>query len=182
VAESCRGYEITRNEGERLGLDVFFGWEESFGGDDYLVYGLGKEWLFEHPEAADWTRKEQFKEVKFNGGCVVNAHPFRYMHSTGPIFGNKISEGRTAEGYMDAVEAGNSANAQFSDALAMAYAKKLKLPATAGSDIHYSKDIRQETVFGVFMEKRMKTIADYVDAVLNNTIAGLKVPAGHFDL
>jgi hypothetical protein len=74
----CRGYEETREAGERLGIDVFFGWEETFEGcDDYLVYGLDKSWLLEHPECRNWTRAEQYREVNAAGGCVVQAHPFR---------------------------------------------------------------------------------------------------------
>jgi len=64
----CRGYEDARDEGERRGLDVFFGWEETFDGDDYLVYGLDKEWLLQHPEARYWTRKEQYETVSCGGG------------------------------------------------------------------------------------------------------------------
>ncbi|MDR0878680.1 MAG: histidinol-phosphatase, partial [Treponema sp.] len=49
VNKFCRGYEETKEEGDRLGLDVFFGWEETFdGADDYLIYGLDKAWLLEH--------------------------------------------------------------------------------------------------------------------------------------
>jgi hypothetical protein len=173
VHEYFRGYEMTREEGLRRGLDVFFGWEETLDGDDYLIYGLDKEWLLAHPEAARWTLQEQFAEVRRYGGCVVLAHPFRYAQNV-----NRIS---VHSGYVNAVEAANSGNCQISDALAWAYAKKLKVSATAGSDIHYAADIRPDSVFGVYLDKKMETIADYVNAVLNNTIAKLKVPAGRFD-
>ena len=171
VREFCRGYEDAREEGERRGLDVFFGWEETFQGCDYLVYGLDSEWLLEHPEARDWTLMEQLEEVRHYGGCVVHAHPFRQFYNVK----NTLTE------YVDAVEAANSGNLQSFDALAWAYAKKLKLPVTAGSDIHYAGDIRPDTVFGVYLEKKMETIGDYVYAVRNNTISALKVPAGRFD-
>jgi hypothetical protein len=152
VHKFCRGYEDAREEGARRGLDVFFGWEETFEGDDYLIYGLDKEWLLGHPEAVYWTRKEQFDEVRRYGGCV------------------------------DAVEAANSGNDRSSfDALAWVYAKKLGLPVTAGSDIHYAEDIRGDTVFGVYLDKRMTSIGDYVDAVINNSISGLKIPPGRCD-
>jgi hypothetical protein len=173
VKEYLRGYEITKEEGLRRGLDVFFGWEETLDGDDYLIYGLDKEWLLAHPEAACWTPREQFDEVKRFGGCVVLAHPFRFAQNL-----NRVS---THEGYVNAVEAANSGNHQISDALAWAYAKKLNVSATAGSDIHYAGDIRQDSVFGVYLDKKMETIADYVDAVLNNTISKLRVPKGRFD-
>ena len=173
VQESCRGYEAAQEEGARRGLDVFFGWEETIDGDDYLVYGLGKEWLLEHPEAARWTRQEQFTEVRRYGGCVVHAHPFRYS--------NHIKRVSTSIKCVDAVEAANSGNERLSDALACTYAEKLNVPATAGSDIHSTGDIRRDTVFGVYLDKRMETITDYVDAVLNNAIAALKIPAGRFN-
>jgi hypothetical protein len=173
VQEYFRGYENTKEEGLRKGLDVFFGWEETLDGDDYLIYGLDKEWLLDHPEASCWNPREQFDEVRRCGGCVVLAHPFRYAHNI-----NRVS---THEGCISAVEAANSGNNQIADALAWAYAKKLKVSATAGSDIHYAADIQRHTVFGVYLNKKMETITDYVDAVLNNTIAKLKVPPGRFD-
>jgi hypothetical protein len=193
VQEYCRGYELAKEEGLRRGFDVFFGWEESLDGDDYLIYGLDKEWLLAHPEAAHWTLREQFDEVTRYGGCVVLAHPFRFVHSMNriPHYGyvsvvEAVNSGNSQiscahYGYVSAVEAANSGNSQISDALAWAYAKKLKVSATAGSDIHCAADIRPDTVFGVYLDKKMETIADYVDAVLNNTIAKLKVPTGRFD-
>jgi len=166
----CRGYENAREEGARRGLDVFFGWEESFDGDDYLVYGLDKQWLLEHPEAVRWSRKQQFNEVRRYGGCVVQAHPFR-QHS-------HIRRLHLSTGCVDAVEVANAGNRDPSyDALAWLYAKKLGLPVTAGSDIHFTGEVRPEVVFGVFMDKKMETIGDYVAAIRENTIKGLKIPS-----
>jgi hypothetical protein len=171
----CRGYEDAREEGERQGLDVFFGWEETFDGDDYLVYGLDKEWLLQHPEVRRWTRKEQFDTVKRYGGCVVQAHPFR-QHSY-------INCVHLSAGCVDAVEIANCGNHDQSyDALACLYAKKLALPATAGSDIHRAADTYGNIIFGVYLEQKMETIRDYVNAIRNKAIMGLKIPAGRCDL
>ena len=172
VTAFCRGYEDAREEGVRRGLDVFFGWEETYDGDDYLVYGLDKQWLLEHPEVCRWTRREQFKEAKRYKGCVVQAHPFRQYH-----YINRIC----LSGSVDAVEAANAANQRSFDALAWAYAKKIKVPITAGSDIHRASDA-QFDLFGVLLDKKMETITDYVKAIQNNTLAGLKVTPGRFDL
>ena len=73
----CSGYEDALAEGQRIGLDVFFGWEQSFDGDDYLVYGLDKQYMLDHPEIERWSRKEQYEAVHAAGGCCVQAHPFR---------------------------------------------------------------------------------------------------------
>ena len=170
VHRFCRGYEDALEEGARRGLDVFFGWEETFSGDDYLVYGLDKEWLLRHPEVIHWSRKDQFEEVKRFGGCVVQAHPFRQHYYINCV--------RLSAGCVDAVEAANAGNEDASyDALAWVYSKRLKIPATAGSDIHYAEDIRPDTVFGVYLDKKMETIGDYVEAVLNNSVSGFRMPA-----
>jgi hypothetical protein len=175
IHKFCRGYEAAREEGERRGLDVFFGWEETFDGDDYLVYGLDKDWLLKHPEAAHWTRKEQFDEVRRNGGCVVQAHPFRqhsYIHCV-----------HLSTGCVDAVEVANAGNHEQSyDALALAYAKRLGLPITAGSDIHSADKVRADMAYGVYLDKKIESVGAYVDIIRNNTISGLKIPEGRCDL
>jgi len=175
VDRFCRGYEDAREEGARRGLDVFFGWEETFDDDDYLVYGLDRDWLLEHPEVRRWTRREQIDEVRRYGGCVVQAHPFRQHYYIRCI--------RLSSGCVDAVEAANSGNIEQSyDALAWVYAGKIKVPVTAGSDIHNAEDIRRDTVFGVYLDKKMESIGDYVNAIRNNAIKNLKIPPGRFDL
>ncbi|MDR0655369.1 MAG: PHP domain-containing protein [Treponema sp.] len=171
----CRGYEDAREEGARRGLDVFFGWEETFDGDDYLVYGLDRGWLTRHPEAKTWTRRQQFEAVRQAGGCVIHAHPFRQHYY--------ISRVTLSPQCVDGVEAANGGNMEQSyDALAWRYAKKLRLPVTAGSDIHDVKDVSSETVFGVYLDKKMETIGDYVEAVKQNALAGLKTSPGRCDV
>ena len=173
VHDFSRGYEIAREEGARRGLDVFLGLEETIDKEDYLIYGLDKEWLLEHPECSCWTVQKQFMEVRRYGGCVVHAHPFRYAHN--------FNRGSVSGKYVDALEAANSGNNQASDVMAWGCVNKLKITATAGSDIHSARDIWPEVVFGVYLDKKMESIADYVSAVRNNTIAALRVPRGHFD-
>jgi hypothetical protein len=81
------------------------------------------------------------------------------------------------------VEAANAGNMEQSyDALAWVYAKKLALPVTAGSDIHAAEDVRPETVFGVYLDKKMERIGDYVEAIKQNALGGLKTPPGRCDL
>ncbi|MDR1596656.1 MAG: PHP domain-containing protein [Treponema sp.] len=174
VNRFCRGYEDARREGEKQGLDVFFGWEETFDADDYLIYGLDKDWLFAHPEAIRWTRLEQYNEVHRYGGCVVQAHPFRHQYYIDTI--------HLSAGCVDAVEAGNACNTSASqDALALRYAEKLGLPVTAGSDIHNIAQIAAGRIFGTYLDKKMETIQDYVKAVRENTIAGIKTSPGRCD-
>jgi len=172
VEQFCQGFDNARNEGARRGLDVFFGWEESFDGDDYLVYGLDRQWLLQHPECRHWSRKDQFEGVKRYGGCVVQAHPFRQQAYINCI--------HLSPGCVDAVEAANGSNNKHENALALLYAQKLNLPFTAGSDIHNIRNIANDTVFGVYLDEKMETVSDYVKAVHSNTIGALHIPAGYF--
>ncbi|MDR2110496.1 MAG: PHP domain-containing protein [Spirochaetaceae bacterium] len=175
VNQFCRGYEETREAGERLGLDVFFGWEETFdGADDYLIYGLDKAWLLEHPESRRWTRGEQYRAAGQYGGCVVQAHPFRQHYYIPRI--------NLSGGCVDAVEAANAGNQERSyDSLAKRYAEKLNLPVTAGSDIHEVEQFEWGAIFGVYLNKKMDSIADYVRAIKGKTIAGLRITKGRCD-
>jgi hypothetical protein len=169
-----RGYEEAREEGERRGLDVFFGWEETFDGcDDYLVYGLDKKWLLEHPEVRKWTRGEQYRVVKEAGGCVIQAHPLRQRYYINRVI--------LSTGCVDAIEAANGGNEREDDALAYRYAKKLGKPIIAGTDIHDVSGIYNENLFGVYFNKKINNIGDFCKAVCNNEIAGLKTDHSRFD-
>ncbi|MDR1931106.1 MAG: histidinol-phosphatase [Treponema sp.] len=176
VKRYCAGFENAREEGARRGLDVFFGWEETFDGDDYLIYGLDKEWLLEHPEMVRWTREEQFREVRRYGGCVVHAHPFRqhyYIHTV-----------HLAPYCIDAVEAANAGNNDPAyDALGLEYARILGLPAVAGSDIHDAEDLKTAEPYGVGFAEKLTSINDYVRILLRGRGAGenptiLHIPEG----
>jgi len=169
VNNFCRGYEEAKEEGDRQGLDVFFGWEETFDGcDDYLIYGLDKEWLLRNPQSKTWTRGEQYRTVREAGGCVVQAHPFRQRYYIPRII--------LSTGCVDGIEAANGGHEDASnDALAYQYAQKLGKTITAGSDIHDASNIYYGETFGVYSEKRLTNISDYVDLILNNKVSALKV-------
>lgn len=50
IERFCLGYEHAREEGEKIGLDVFFGFEYGVRGADFLVYNLDREWLIRHKD------------------------------------------------------------------------------------------------------------------------------------
>ena len=77
VEQFCLGYEHAKEEGDKIGLQVFFGWESGYRGTEFLVYGLDQEWLLLHPEIKDATVEEQYRLVHEGGGIVSHAHPFR---------------------------------------------------------------------------------------------------------
>lgn len=159
----CRGYENAKNEGDRIGLQVFFGWESGYQNTDFLVYGLDKEWLLAHPEIIDATVEEQYAMVHADGGIISHAHPFRKE--------NYIPEIRLFPNYVDAVEGINGMHSSdTSDAhknplfneQALAYGLEHNLPYTAGSDQHTTRMIGGGMVF----PRRLTDIHDFTRAVL----------------
>lgn len=157
----CRGYENAKEEGDKIGLSVFFGWEAGFDGTDFLVYGLDKQWLKEHPDILSWSVQEQYKKIHEAGGFIVHAHPYRVR--------SYIKKIRLFPEYVDAVEVINVGNRNSNfDRSALLYARKNQLPVTAGSDAHgmdYSHS-------GVAFYHKLEDIQDY--------IAGIK--AGEYEL
>lgn len=151
----CRGYENAKEEGDRIGLSVFFGWESNYKGTEFLIYGLDKEWLKRHPEILSWSIEEQYMSVHKSGGYVVHAHPFRDC--------SYIPEIRLFPNSVDAVEAINFRNqSKDFNRKAIAYAKKYNFPTTAGTDAHgfeYSHS-------GVAFMHKLKDSKDFIDSII----------------
>lgn len=137
----CRGYENAKAEGDKIGLSVFFGWEANFKCTEFLIYGLDKAWLKSHPDMLAWSIEEQYQQVHESGGFVVHAHPYRMR----PY----IEKVRLFPDCIDAVEVYNigNRNEEF-DKKALAYARKHKLPMTAGTDSHGYEKCRSGVAFG----------------------------------
>lgn len=170
VDRFCAGYEAARNEGEKRGFQVFFGWEQAYQGDEYLVYGLGKAWLYEHPEVKRWTRAEQFAGARRFGGCVVQAHPFRERYY--------IARVRLNTRCVDGAEVYNAANTPEENALAARYAERLGLAMLAGSDIHGidGLDPKGAALSGISFDMPLADEADFADRVRRRAPVGLITP------
>lgn len=166
VRAFCRGYENAKEEGDKIGLSVFFGWESNFRATEFLIYGLDKQWLIAHPEIRDVSVEQQYHLVKKSGGMVVHAHPFRIVPG--------IVEGvRLYPEFVDAVETHNASHSnphchkpqsrpEF-DTKAVEYARQHDLPQTAGSDNHDTNMLGG----GIAFEKPLITVHDYIDAIKN---------------
>lgn len=170
VEAFCEGYENAKKAGEEIGLDVFFGWEAGYRGTEFLIYGLGKEWLLQHPEIRSASVEEQYRLVKESGGLVIHAHPFREEAY--------IPEIRLFPRWVDGVEVINATHSNSRskshnnpeyNTKALEYAKKHYLLMTAGSDIHTT------ALFGggMLFPRRLKSIQDFVRAVSEREYTGL---------
>ena len=167
----CSGFEDAWNEGVKIGLDVFFGWEQNFEGDEYLIYGLDKQFMLDHPEMERWTRQEQLDHVHAAGGCVIQAHPFRMRGYLNAI--------RLGECFADGIEVANAGNTPAQDAYAMRYAMRHGLYTIAGSDNHKSHE--GSVLYGVGLDHRLASGAEFAAHILSRQPHTLLSPAARFD-
>ena len=167
----CSGFEDAWNEGQKIGLDVFLGIEQNFDGDEYLIYGLDKQFLLEHADIERWTRRELYKQVHAAGGCMLQAHPFRMR--------SYLSAIRICDRYTDGIEVANAGNTPAQDAYAARYARARGLYTIAGSDNHRAGE--KTVLYGIGLEERLNSAADFVQHILSRRPNRLLCPANRFD-
>ena len=167
VNEYCRGYEEALNEGIRRGFKVFFGIEQQFANDECLIYGPNKQWLLDHSDTPNWTRRQWFDEINAIGGCIVLAHPFRVRDYVKKI---------TLNTCVHAIEAFNSSNKPQDDIYGLAYGRHFGYPLTAGTDMHYVP--RKRELYGVVFDEPWEDIFSYANAIREKKPFGVKVEAG----
>ena len=110
-------------------LFVLLGFELRFEGyaNDYLVYGLGADFLRGARELPFVSRREACERIHEAGGMIFQAHPFRNGMTILPPEG------------LDGIEILNAHNGHDSrNALAYAFAKHHGLRGIAGSDFHHT--------------------------------------------
>ena len=161
------GFEEAKEEGDRIGLDVFFGLEQNIHFDEYLIYGLTKEYMKAHPEMEHWNRHQLLAEVHKAGGCVIQAHPFRMREYMDRV--------RLGLHYCDGIEVANAGNDQMDDARAWLYAQEFGLLTTAGSDNHRGTNW---PLYGVMLDRRLTCIEDYARIILERQPVQLYIPEG----
>ena len=156
IEEFCKGYEHAKEEGDRQGFKVFFGWEENHHGDEFLIYGPDKEWLKSHPEIRDADQAEYLEMIHEAGGLVVQAHPFRERGYLTHVHIHPFQ--------CDAMEACNFGNPPYQDAFAYNFCKDRGIIMTSGTDLHDVKNL-EPSCAGMVFEKPLESIWDYVAAV-----------------
>ena len=155
----CRGYEAAKKAGDAIGFPVFFGWEANFEGDEYLIYGLDKQWLLDHPDILSYSRTKQYDEVRKSGGLVVQAHPFRERSYLNAI--------RLNPDTCDAMEGYNAFNEPYQNGNAELYCTRNNIFMTAGTDLHRIGSINEHGPYGMQFDRPLNCEADYVRAILN---------------
>lgn len=104
--------------------------------NDYLLFGITKEFLLSHPEIFDLNPEKLYPILKENNILIVQAHPFRNgMTVINPAF-------------LDGVEVFNGHMGHDSrNEIANAWADKFELIKTSGTDFHYNTSPANAGIF-----------------------------------
>lgn len=151
--------------GKELGLDVFWGWEFSYSGIDFLTYGLGTEWLLAHPEVREIGLTEYLDLVHQSGGFVTHAHPFAEA--------GYIPYIRLLPHHVDAVEVINAERADIVNARALAYADSYGLIHSGGSDSHTN---HWGKLGGVEVDHRLTSVEDLIETLRQRKHTVFRIP------
>lgn len=156
------GYEQALKAAEGKDFTVMFGVEFNFLKDEYLLYGIDKEWLKKNECIMEMTRHELYDTIRSVGGLMIQAHPFRER--------DYLSDIKLAPSACDGVEVYNAANKPNMNALGYEYTVELGLPMSAGSDIHA---LHNNDMGGMLFDRKIGSVKDFVD--LMRTGAGVPV-------
>ena len=151
------GFCEAKKAGSLLGLDVFFGWEYTAEGLDFLTYGLDESFLLKNPQLERGvTIKEYSRLVRDNGGYLAQAHPCREAYW--------IDNPRTADPKLiDGVEVLNTSDTDRANQKARKFAKANRLPIQAGSDSH--SHCMGYAASGVILERKADSIHDIISEI-----------------
>ena len=148
-------YEKGLEIGEKIGIKVFCGIELSYGGTDFLVYGLDKKWFLSHPEIMEMKRSDELKFMIENGALIIQAHPFREA--------SYIDHIRLFPRCVHGVEIINACRSGEENKMAEIYAENYGLIPFAGSDNHRAE--QQKTLAGVCSLEPVLNEQDFIEKV-----------------
>ena len=155
-------YEKGKQVGQEIGLDIFPGFEMSYGGTDFLVYGIDKEWCLAHPDMHKMKKTELMTLMKEEGALIIQAHPFREAAYIDHI--------RLFPRHVHGVEVYNANRTEFENAMADQYADNYQLLKFSGSDNHSGG--RQSKLGGMATNEPIKSVTDFI----NKVISGEAIP------
>lgn len=141
-----------------LGMELrFYG-----NGNDYLVYGLTPEFLYEHGNIMALYPRRFYELCKENNMIFVQAHPFRpYIFRTNPK-------------YLDGCEiynAKNNASGINEKAEKWANENNMKI-RVGGSDLH--RESQSDNISGIYTQEKIRTNDDLVRILRNGSYEIIK--------
>lgn len=156
----CKGYENALKACEDdPDFKVFFGIEQTFDGDDYLIYGLDKAWLIAHPEVENMRHAELFEAIKSVNGLMIQAHPFRFRQYMSAMHQHPLE--------VHGIEVYNGGNKPIENQMAELYAQAFDFPVTSGSDMHNADLLLDPNyrVGGMEFDTPLESVFDYAERI-----------------
>lgn len=150
-------YLQARAEGDKLDFDVIFGIEHAHGGgQEVLVYGIGLDFLLDHPQIETASLEEFAALVHSAGGILIQAHPYRYGGWEVPL----------RPDLTDGIEVYNAGNDAWKNRMALQKAQQFGCMVTAGADSHAAWEERVGTA-GIALPYRISDGQALVQALRN---------------
>lgn len=150
-------YEKGLEIGQALGIKVFLGVELSYGGTDFLVYGLDKKWFLSHPEIMEMKKSDELKFMMDSGALVIQAHPFREAAYIDHI--------RLFPRHVHGIEVMNACRTEEENRMAKIYTEHYGLLEFAGSDNHCGE--KQTKLAGISCSEPICSVEDFIVKVKN---------------
>ncbi len=151
-------YETGVEIGKTLGIKVFCGVELSYGGTDFLVYGLDKAWFLNHPEIMEMSKSNELAFMMECGALIIQAHPFREAAYIDHI--------RLFPRHIHGVETVNGCRKDEENHMAKLFAAHYSLLEFAGSDNHTAS--KQRKLAGICCAEPICDIEDFIEKVKNH--------------
>ena len=150
VRRYCESYrQVKAAAGNRL--DVFFGFEYSYGGTDVLVYGWDEDKVAALPEIMEMDMRSFIRFANENGAYTVQAHPFREA-----AYIDHIRLYTDVSG----IEIFNAGRDDRSNSLAKTFAEAYGKIQMSGSDLHAATIGR---LGGVTFDERVRDVAHFIE-------------------
>lgn len=148
-------YEAAVELSREIGIKVFLGVEHTYGGTDFLVYGLDKTWYLAHPEIMEMEKSKLLTWMIQEGALVIQAHPYREA--------NYIDHIRLYPRCVHGVEIINACRKDFENHMAEIYAREYGLIPFAGTDNHVAGAIKK--LAGMQCLEPVESVEDFMEKV-----------------
>ncbi len=153
-------YDEALRIGAEIGINVLLGVEISYAGTDFLIYGLNKQWYYDHPEIIEMRMREKLDFIMESGGYIIHAHPYREA--------GYIDHIRLFPRSIHAVEVTNACRTELENKMAQIYAENYGFPTTGGTDNHIGENIK--VLSGIMCDTPINCPEDYIELVKNRKL------------
>jgi predicted metal-dependent phosphoesterase TrpH len=174
IENQWQTYLTAKAEGEACGITVLFGFEYRWNVYDFLVYGLGPDFMLANPDMFSVPFAEFARRVHDCGGFIIQPHPFRHLKAPIYIPVDDVDAIEICNGSHSDV---NSPYPAFYNDLAEHFAREMKLIGTGGSDTHrITEDGQPNRYAAMLFEKKIETIDDLILQIKNRQFTIEKEP------